>query len=200
MGWQADSPVPPGESGRAEIAGHCLLPDPRKGTAVRRGRNSGRRFAGSRHPADADMATARTTAPSYLPSPGRRPRKTAVAGLSRQRPGSSGSARPCPAPGCVMGNVVHSAPAAPRGGGAGRRVPAALGRGLTWAGAVSLGTAFSRHLLRTLIPTWTADPIPWPFCPSQLDVYLKGEKEMLVLLPSLIVGGRCKFEELYKCH
>lgn len=143
MGWQSDSPVPPGDLRRTDCrslpsagppGGHWCPAGPGlraqvRGTTApcghRHGHNAGHR-------------------PFHCPSPGRGPRKTAFAGLSRQRPGSSRSARPCPSPGCIMGNVVRSArsPAVPRGGGGG-----AQGPGSAQARPDPGGTRLTRHRL-----------------------------------------------------
>lgn len=140
MGWQSDSPVSLGGGGRTHREGWSLLfAGPPGGHGCPAGPRLGAQVRGTtapcgcRHGYSADR---RAPTPTAL----RRLKKTALAGLSRPRPGSSRWAWPCPPPGCIVGNVVRSA--WPLQDGAGRQVPAEPGLGV--GAGVPHHTVFSR--------------------------------------------------------
>ena len=89
-------------------------------------------------------------------------RKTAFAGLSRRRPGSSSWAGPCPPLVCIMGNVVRSA--RPPRGGEGRGSGQSPGLGLTQARGARIplrllqGPSQAQTPPQPHSPGWTAGP------------------------------------------
>ena len=107
-------------------------------------------------------------------------RKTAFAGLSRRRPGSSRGAWPCPPLVCIMGNVVRSA--RPPRGGEGRGSGQSPGLGLTQAGVPASRSAFCRvpaklrHLPKPIAPGGPQAQTRQTLCPSEQEVYLEEKR------------------------
>lgn len=101
-------------------------------------------------------------------------RKTAFAGLSRRRPGSSRWAWPCPPLVCIMGNVVRSA--RPPRGGEGRGSGQSPRLGLTQArgGRILLCLLQGPSQGQTLPQTHSARWISGPNSPDPLPQRTRG--------------------------